>query len=144
MGGHVKVNASHPRGHGVSGSALSSLSKVRGSTPPCVWRTSLGEHFTPLWADPVRAWISMDQRPRHRVVYTKKKKRLTPASVVLRQSKASKKFKLFLCVDFVGGLFLAAHLPILFKQSLRCHSTSFLGFKRYRVQYVTVNFCFFI
>jgi hypothetical protein len=35
-------------------------------------------------------------------------------------------------------------LPILFKQSLRCHSTFFLGFKRYRVQYVTVNFCFFI
>ena len=49
------------------------LSKVRGSTPPCVWRTSLGEHFTPLWADPVRAWISLDQSPGHRVVYTKKK-----------------------------------------------------------------------
>jgi len=51
------------------------LEKVRGSTPPCVWRTFFGEHFTPLWADPVRAWISLDQRPGHRVVYTKKKKK---------------------------------------------------------------------
>jgi hypothetical protein len=51
------------------------LNKVRGSISSCVWRISFGEHFTLLWTDPVRAWISLNQCPGYRVVYTKKKKK---------------------------------------------------------------------
>ena len=43
MGGHVKANASHPRGHGVSGSALSSLKQGKGFDPSlCMENLSWG------------------------------------------------------------------------------------------------------
>jgi hypothetical protein len=76
----IFFNIFQPKNKSISSDKISelfqhshSLSKVRGSISSCVWKTSLGEHFIPLWADPVRAWINLDQHPGHRVVYIKKK-----------------------------------------------------------------------